>query len=429
VQKDSFKSWVVILMVGVALTISQVDRMLLSIAAPSMLADQHMSATALGVLLSSFAWTYTAMLMPAGWLVDRFGAKRVLAIAFVCWSLACAGMGLSTAFFALIGFRLLLGMAEAPLYPVAHATMAQAFSERRRGLATAIYSKGASLGPAIGAIVGSWLLLKYGWSEMFLIVGLSSLIFVVPWLKFAPATLNVGRPNSGKTDVATIRQLLRKRAVWGVSIGYFGFLYLYYIYVTWLPTYLAKARGLSTSEIAWMSSVPFLVSLIAGPASGFIADGLIAKGHSQTLVRKSAIAIGLVLGAMIIPAAFAPDAQTAAIFFVIALAGQAVSAAAMLALPSAIAPNGHAGFVGGFQQMMGGLGGIVSPIVTGVLYDRTQDFTSAILCAGSLLVLAAVSFLIILPKVEQVQLSDDPARPSRPDLASPTQAAEGGPRA
>lgn len=404
-NKDSPRSWLVIVMIGFALTLSQLDRMLLSIAAPSMLAQQHMSGTAMGLLLSAFAWTYTGLQMPAGWLVDRFGPKRVLTIAFIAWSIICALTGLSTVFLALIVCRLLLGVAESPLHPVAHATMARAFSERRRGLAAAIYSKGSSLGPALGALLGSWLLVKYGWSTMFVVVGLGSLIFVLPWIKFAPAALDEGR-RSHVADRATTLRLLKSRAVWGLSLGYLGFLYLYYIYVTWLPAYLSKARGLSTAQVAWMSSVPFVVSLIAGPSSAFLADHLIARGWSQTAVRKGAIAIGLVLSAMVVPAGFTADPATAAAWFVVSLAGQSIAASAMLALPSAIAPKGQAGFVGGVQQLMGGLGGIIAPIVTGVLYDKNHDFGAAILWCGAMLGLSAVSFLIILPRVEPLQIDD-----------------------
>jgi MFS family permease len=409
-QKDSFRSWIVIVLVGLALTISQMDRTLLAIAAPQMIAEQHVTGTAMGVLLSSFVWTYTVFQLPSGWLVDRFGAKGVLAIAFLFWSIACTATGFASSFAALVTCRLLLGVGEAPFYAAAHATMAKAFSERWRGLATAIYTKGASLGPAMGTMVGAWLLLGYGWKSMFVIVGVASLLFLIPWLLLVPSETNKSEASSeSATTISwpTIKLLLKERAVWGVSVGYFGFLYLYYIYITWLPTYLAKSRGMNLKEIAWVASVPFLISLAAGPLAGFCADALIQKGYSKTAVRKGGIAVGLIMGSAIIPAAFATDITVAAAMFVIALAGQAVSAVNMLALPSAIAPKGHAGFVGALQQMLGSAGGIVSPIVTGVLLDQTHDFKFAIVCAGAMLCLAAISFLFILPRVEPIQWSNN----------------------
>jgi MFS family permease len=319
--------------------------------------------------------------------------------------LISAATGFGTVFGFLLACRLLLGLFEAPLFGVAHSLMAQLFSDRRRALAAAVYSKGVSLGPALGAAGGSYLLMHYGWSAMFVIVGIGSLLFLVPWLAFAPA--KQAEPVAAvdrRIDWAVVRELLGNRAVLGVSVGYFGFLYLYYIYATWLPTYLAEARGLSTAEIAWMATVPFLISLAAGPVTGWFTDWLIGRGYSQTKVRKSAIGIGLLLGGAVVPAAFASDGHEAAVLFVIALVGQSISAANMLALPSAIAPEGRAGLVGSFQQMFGALGGVVSPILTGVLFDLTHDFRAAILCAAAMLVLSAFCFLILLPRIERVSL-------------------------
>jgi MFS family permease len=405
IKKDSARSWWVLILTGLALTLAHSDRTLLAIAAPTLIKEQHLTGTDLGILLSAFSWTYMTAQLPSGWLVDRFGPKVVLTVSFIGWSLISAATGFGTVFGFLLACRLLLGLFEAPLFGVAHSLMAQLFSDRRRALAAAVYSKGVSLGPALGAAGGSYLLMHYGWSAMFVIVGIGSLLFLVPWLAFAPA--KQAEPVAAvdrRIDWAVVRELLGNRAVLGVSVGYFGFLYLYYIYATWLPTYLAEARGLSTAEIAWMATVPFLISLAAGPVTGWFTDWLIGRGYSQTKVRKSAIGIGLLLGGAVVPAAFASDGHEAAVLFVIALVGQSISAANMLALPSAIAPEGRAGLVGSFQQMFGALGGVVSPILTGVLFDLTHDFRAAILCAAAMLVLSAFCFLILLPRIERVSL-------------------------
>ncbi|MBB4857963.1 ACS family glucarate transporter-like MFS transporter [Novosphingobium chloroacetimidivorans] len=412
IRKDGFRSWGVIVLVGLALTIAHSDRVLLAIAAPHLIEQQHITGTGLGLLLSAFSWTYMVAQLPSGWLVDRFGPKRVLTIGFIGWSLVSAMTGLSTVFSVLLLCRMLLGVFEAPLYAVAHAVMASLFTDRRRALATAIYSKGVSLGPAIGTAAGSYVMMAYGWSEMFVIVGLGSLLFLIPWIAFAPSrqALAPSSQESRKIDWSEARKLLMNRSVLGVSVGYFGFLYLYYIYATWLPTYLSKERGLDTEQIAWMATVPFLISMAAGPVTGWFTDWLIGRGMSQTVVRKCAIGLGLLLGGAIVPAAFATDGYEAAVLFVIALVGQSISAANMLALPSAIAPEGRAGLVGSFQQMFGAAGGVVSPLLTGILYDQGHDFKAAILCAAAMLVLSGFCFLILLQRVERI---------ASPDLAEP----------
>jgi MFS family permease len=308
----------------------------------------------------------------------------------------------------------LLGLFEAPLFAVAHATLARAFTDRRRALATAVYAKGVSLGPAFGALVGSWLLSRYGWSGMFMVVGLGSLVFLGPWLAVAPSgpeTIAGARERFAWAQLGTV---LSNRAVLGASLGYFGFLYLYYIHATWLPTYLSKARGLTTAQIAWMYSVSSVIALAAGPAAGWATDWLIGRGCSQTVVRKSMIGVGLLLEGAVVPAAFAKNATEAAVLFVIAMAGESIAVTNMLALPSAIAPAGRAGLVGAFQQSLGAIGGVVSPLVTGVLYDRTHDFKAAVVCAAAMLLMAAVCFLLVVPRIERVSLG------KRGDCGRPT---------
>lgn len=405
-DKDSPRSWAVIVLVGLALAVSHADRVLLAIAAPRMLAEQHVSGTALGLVLSAFAWTYTLFQLPAGWFVDRFGPRRVMVVALLCWSLACAATGVGADLAFLMACRLLLGVFESPLHAVAHSTMAKTFSDRRRGLASAIYSKGTTLGPAFGILLGSYLLARLGWGHMFIAFGLGSLVFLVPWLLVVPKSLDAPVERSVRTNWPAVWELLSKRAVWGISLGYFGFLYVFYVKATWLPTYLAKERGLSTSQIAWFASVSSLIALVGGPGAGWLSDWLIGRGYSQTIVRKCAIGLGLCLGAAIVPAAYASNVTYAGLLFVLALAGESISAANMLALPSAIAPKDHAGFVGALQQMMGGLGGIASPLLTGILFDATQRFETAILFAGAMLGLAGVSFLVLTPKIQRQQLTE-----------------------
>jgi MFS family permease len=402
-KKDSFRSWVVIVMLGFALTLSQMDKMLMSVAAPVMLSDLHLSGAAMGTLLGIPTWTYLLFQFPSGIWVDRFGARTVLAVAFVLWSLTCALTGVMSTFVGLLACRLALGMFEAPFYPTAHATMAEAISDKRRGLATAIYTKGASVGPACGAIVGTYLLTRYGWAHMFVIWGTVSLVFVVPWLLWGPRATERAMHDVKKADWATIRELLSMRAVWGITIGYFGFLYLYYINVTWLPTYLAKARGMNMAQTGSASATFYLSAIAAGPIAGILSDWLISRGYSQTAVRKSFITIGLLMYGAIVPAAYASDSRTAAILLAICLAGQAVAAINMLAIPSAIAPKGHAGLVGAIQQISA-VAGFVSPFVTGVLFDQTQSFKSAIVCAGCMLVLSFVCFVFVVPRIEPILL-------------------------
>ncbi|HEX9465894.1 MAG TPA: MFS transporter [Alphaproteobacteria bacterium] len=415
-RTDSPRSWIIVVTLSGATSIAYIDRILLSVAAPAMMADLGIGAASTGVLLSAFFWSYTIMQVPAGWLVDRYGSKQVLAAGYALWSLSCAMTGWVTSFGGLIASRLGLGIGESPVYPAGYSLVATTFSERHRGLASAIYADGAKLGPAIGAPLAGWLIVSYGWRTMFVIVGLASLAWLALWWPVAPAhEVKANAPSQARASRAELIQLLKTREMWGIILGWFGYLYVFFIYVTWLPGYLVLTRGFTILKAGWYSSLPFIVQFILSLVGGWAADAMIRKGASPTVVRKTAIGIGLSLGLAIVPAAVADDGQTALILFLTALAGMGIASANMFALPPAIAPKGRGGLVGAIQNSAGALGGVLAPIVTGALYDRMHSFTAALLAAGAMLGVSAFGYLILLTRVEPLEVA--PAVPGDAALA------------
>jgi nitrate/nitrite transporter NarK len=187
--------------------------------------------------------------------------------------------------------------------------------------------------------------------------------------------------------------------MWGIILGWFGYLYVFFIYVTWLPGYLVLVRGFTILKAGWYSSLPFIVQFVLSLVGGWSADAMIRKGHSPTVVRKTAIGIGLGLGLAIVPAAAAEDGQTALLLFLTALAGMGIASANMFALPPAIAPKGPSGLVGAIQNSAGALGGVLAPIVTGALYDRMHSFTAALMAPGAMLAVSAFGYLVLLSRI------------------------------
>jgi MFS transporter, ACS family, D-galactonate transporter len=243
-QKDSLRSWIVIFTLGGATSIAYIDRILLSVAAPLMMKDLAIDGANTGILLSAFFWSYTVMQMPAGWLVDRYGPKRVLAGGYLLWTLSCAATGWVASYPGLLLSRLGLGVGESPVYPSCYSVVATRFSERHHGLASAIYADGAKLGPALGAPLAAWLITAVGWRSMFVMVGIASLAWLALWWIVAPAPSSE-QPTSRESRVSRseLLQLLKTREMWGLILGWFGYLYVFFVYVTWLPGYLVLVRG------------------------------------------------------------------------------------------------------------------------------------------------------------------------------------------
>lgn len=401
---DSARSWVLVLVMGVACSIAYLDRVLLSFATPTIIKEFGLDGAVAGLLLSAFFWSYTVMQIPSGWLVDRYGTRRMLTIGYTLWSISCAATGWVSSLPALVACRLGLGIGESPLYPSGYRVVSTEFSEHHRGLASAIYSEGAKLGPAIGAPLAAWLIVAYGWREMFIIIGLVSLLWLIPWLMVAPRQEeDVDKIKSNFTRMELIA-LLKKREIWGIILGYFGYLYVFYVYITWMPSYLVLTRGFTILKAGWYSSLPFLLQFIFGLLGGWFADHLIHKGYSATTIRKSAIGFGLILGMSIVPAAFASAGETAAMLFALSLTGMGIAVPNMLAVPSALAPKGRGGFIGAIQNTAGNLGGVLAPIVTGVLYDATQSFTAALIGAGVMLCVSAFGYLVLIPRIEPITI-------------------------
>jgi MFS family permease len=400
-RTDFLRSWSIVVALSGATSVAYIDRILLSVAAPVMMADLGIGGASAGILLSAFFWSYTIMQVPAGWLVDRYGAKRILSIGYALWSLSCAATGWVTSFSGVIVARLGLGIGESPVYPAGYSLVASTFSERHRGLASAVYADGAKLGPAIGAPLAAWLITAYGWRAMFVIVGIASLAWLAIWWAVAPAHGPKAEATASQSHAsrAELIQLLKTREMWGIILGWFGYLYVFFIYVTWLPGYLVLVRGFTILKVGWYSSLPFIVQFVLSLVGGWAADAVIRKGHSPTVVRKTAIGIGLGLGLAIVPAAAAEDGQTALLLFLTALAGMGIASANMFALPPAIAPKGPSGLVGAIQNSAGALGGVLAPIVTGALYDRMHSFTAALMAPGAMLAVSAFGYLVLLSRI------------------------------
>ena len=231
--------WRVLILLGLSVFISYIDRSNLSIAAP-MLKDQlNLSASQLGILLSSFFWTYASLQLVSGWLVDRLNVNWVFASGFFLWSVATIGIGLVHGFVLLLTLRLLLGIGESVAYPSYSKIIALHFREEHRGIANSVVSAGLALGPGFGMLAGGFLIARFGWRAFFIVLGLFSLSWLIPWIRWMPDAKSAVHVD--KVAAPSLAALLRQRSAWGTCIAMFGHNYVNYFLLTWLPFYLVRA--------------------------------------------------------------------------------------------------------------------------------------------------------------------------------------------
>lgn len=312
--------WILLALLVASVTINYIDRTNLSIAAPRLSSELQLDPEKIGLLLSSFFWTYAAMQTVAGWLIDRYSVFWIFAAGFFIWSAATAFTGLAGGFVTILALRLLLGMGESVAYPAYSKIIAQGFPEEQRGLANGLIDAGCKAGPALGLLIGAAIVSRYGWRPLFIGIGLISMLWLVPWIWVAR---HVSRPSehsvmhSGLEVGPGLIEIAGQRSAWGTFLCLFCGNYVWYFLLTWLPWYLVRERHYSEAAMGRFGSLAFWGIGLASLLSGMISDRFVRRGGSPTFVRKLFAAGGLT-GAIVIvfvPMLQSQDASLAVLIF------------------------------------------------------------------------------------------------------------------
>jgi ACS family D-galactonate transporter-like MFS transporter len=391
----------ILFLLSLSVFINYVDRGNLSVAAPLLQKELGLSPEQLGVLFSAFFVTYTAFQIPVGLLVDRFDVGWVLAIGFLVWSAATALTGLMHGFAALLLVRLLLGVGESVAYPSYAKILARDFRESHRGLANGAIAAGQTSGPAVGTLLGGYLMALYGWRPFFIGLGLLSMLWLIPWIHLRPRP-PAGPARESAPHLADLALILRQTSWWGAAFGHFSGNYLIYFLLTWLPTYLVRGRGFSMYAMARIGALAFLLCALASLVSGPLTDRAIAAGASATRVRKTMLATGLIgSGLLLVLCVIAPLRLSV----VLLLAGSAfygISNPHIFACAQSLAGPQMAGKWMGLQNFVGNFAGVVGPWLTGVLVQKTSHYFWAFAVTGTIAFLGALSWIFIVGPLEPV---------------------------
>jgi MFS family permease len=392
--------WLVLLLLSIGVMISFVDRTSISsaLALPAFKRHFGLSDVDRGWVSSAFFWSYAVLQVPLGWVVDRYGVKWPYAVCFACWSAATAGLALVDGYTGLVAMRLVVGAAEAVVVPASWRWMRTNFEEQQSGTAVGIFMFGTKIGPAIGAPLAAWLIVRTDWRAMFLVVGAAGALWLVPWLLIVR---DDPRPNSDPVRRAasslTAGQLLASPLIWATMLVNFCYNYFTFYCMTWMPAYLVEQRGLSLTGMGLYSFLSFAGIAIVALVAGWMADALIRRGRDPVLVRKSFTIAGFVCASSVVLSAHAGTVGAALFWNVASLSGLGLATANYNALCRiTLIPASTVGLVTGIQQVATAVAGIVAPIATGWLlhigggYELPIDAIFAVLLAGAL----ATAFLL-----------------------------------
>ena len=392
--------WIVLALLVFSIAINYIDRGTLSVAAPFLAGELHLSKTQLGALFSTFFWTYAAFQLVAGWLVDRYDVRWVLGLGFFIWSMATLLTGLAGSFAAIFALRLLLGMGEAVAYPSYSRILASSFPERHRGTANALIDVGCKVGPAVGVLIGGLLVHQLGWRALFLALGSGCLVWLIPWGIWGPSPASIRTTRHQKAP--GIVDILTQRAAWGTFLGLFCTNYAWYFLVFWLPSYLVMERHFSASTMAVAGSLPFWGVAISSAASGWASDLWIAHGGSPTRVRKTFMVGGMLLSTMILSAVVVRDPGVCIFLLLLTSVSFGMFTSNLWAITQTLAGPDAAGKWTGWQNMFGNFAGLLGPWLTGKIVDTTGQFLLAFVAVCVALIIGSVAFGVIIKEVKPV---------------------------
>lgn len=407
------RRWPLGLLLFTGMVVCYAQRGALSVAAPAMVREMGISRATMGVLLSAFFWTYSFLQVPAGWFVDRLGVKRAYAVGYGLWSVASAVTGFVASRTALVAVRMLVGVGQAVAFPASARVVVDWFPEKERGTVTAVYLTGVRIGQALVGGLGTLVLAAWGTRIFFLVAGVAPLIWLLFWIQVLGR--REGTTYAAAAGKATSRPpvpflaslaLLRQRTVVGIFLGFFAYDYAWFVYVSWLPGYLALERHFGPREMALYSSAPYVAMSVVILLAGAASDGFIRRGHSEIRVRKVFISAGLLVACLIVPAGLVEDEITAVWLLTISLCGLGIASASTWTLTQAVCPKEVVGAASGIQNFGGNLGGILAPALTGYIAHVSGSFALALGLTGIILVGGILAYCFLISRNVELAVAE-----------------------
>ena len=405
------RPWSIVAMLCATATAGYICRVNVSTAAPLLMEEFGLSQIEMGRIFSAFLLGYALFQIPSGALSDRFGARRILSMIAWLWVIitvlqTAVGWGpfRSTASAALIGFiifRFFTGITASPTYPGSAQGVSKWVLPKYQGRANGIVLASIGLGSALAPPLVSNIMVRFGWRPALIASAIPALIIALIWLKVKePQHINQAMPvedNPKSNDSSVKRVKINSFSFWLLTISYSLQGYVGYIFVSWFYLYLVQERHFGLLSGAWMSSLPWILSIVSIPLGGWISDRLAAGKSGQVWGRRIVPLIGMALSGILISiGAHTGSAVMAAISLAFATALILCVEGPFWAMMMRIAGN-KSGTAGGIMNMGSNIGGLISPALTPVIASWI-GWENALHVAAALAVIGALLWLGIKPE-------------------------------
>ena len=413
------RRWRIAWLLGLGVLVNYFDRVNLSVSYESLYASFGISTVVFGYLSSAYNWPYALCQLPIGVILDRFGVRRIGRISTFLWSIASFAAAIAPGVSYLFGARFLLGIGESPTFPANAKAIGHWFPARERSFATSIFDAAAKFSSAIGVPLLGMILIAIGWRWSFAATGLISFAyFFIFWRvyrephedsKLTSAELafieshDEAHPSSDAPSSSPLGALMQRRKVIGLAIGFGSYNYVFYLLLTWLPSYLTMALHIDLLHSFLYTGVPWLVAtagdLVIG---GWLVDALIRRGLNANRVRRVILICGTACGLGIIGAAHPHSPIEALAWISLSIGGLSAAAPVGWSVPSLIARRPDVGKVGGIMNFSNQISGISAPIITGYVVHAYHSFALAFVIPAIYLLIGIAAYIVLLGRIEQM---------------------------
>jgi ACS family hexuronate transporter-like MFS transporter len=407
---------IVLVLLFLAGVVNYLDRSALSIAAPFITEDLHLSPTQMGIVFSSFSVGYAIFNFIGGMASDKYGAKLTLFVAMVVWSLFSGSIALAFSLTSLIVIRVLFGMGEGPLSATINKMVNNWFPSDKRASAIGLANSGTPLGGAISGPIVGIIALNYGWKISFILIMVIGLLWAAGWwifIKDKPAgeskqtngSAKPGQDLSGEKIPMTF--YLKQKTVLFTAFAFFAYNYILFFFLTWFPSYLTDARGLSIKEMSVVTVIPWVLGFIGLASGGLVSDFVYKKVGKALFARKVVLVTCLFLSAVCIGIAGLVTTTVSAVSLVaLSVFFLYLTGAIYWAIVQDVVDQKNVGSVGGFMHFLANTAGIIGPTLTGFLVEKSGTYTAAFLLAGGLAVFASLAVIkFVKPITKKYELT------------------------
>lgn len=426
--------YLILLIIFIVTAVNYADRATLSIAGTEVAKELQLDAVSMGYIFSAFGWAYLLMQIPGGWLLDRFGSKKVYTWSLFFWSLFTFLQGFVDVFpiawagISMFFMRFMLGFSEAPSFPANARIVAAWFPAKERGTASAIFNSAQYFSLALFSPLLGWLTFAWGWEHVFTVMGAIGFVLTFAWVKFvhnptdhprmsreeleyiekngAVVDMDHRKADDGKNagpKMDYIKQLLCNRMMLGVFFGQYFLNTITWFFLTWFPIYLVQEKGMSILKVGFVASIPALCGFAGGVLGGLFSDYLIKRGSTLTMARKFPIVVGMLLASSIILCNYTDNTAMVVALMALAFFGKGFGALGWPVI-SDVAPKEIVGLCGGVFNVFGNVASIVTPLVIGYMVKELHSFNGALVFVGCSALMMMVCYLFVVGDIKRMEL-------------------------